>query len=1136
MINPDLPNMNHQKTILLLLIILLSFGNIFAQQNNIRFKRITINDGLSLSSVYCIFQDSKGFMWFGTEDGLNRYDGKNFVIYRSNPDDLNTITHKWIEHIYEDSKGKLWFGSRGGLTRFDPVHEQFTQFRGLGANKALTNDTITHLYEDSHNRLWVGTLNGINCIDLEKLSSISIKNSQSISSRINGILQTNSNNILIATDVGLYSYSQKSNQITKEKLSDAQDSIRISTIIQTPKSILVGTKNGFYILDKNLKAKPKHFLEDIEVERILLGKDSTIWVSTNNALLYKHKNATHFKKSVKSFESTNSLSINTEKPLIIDKNNDLWFGTFGSGLFRLDTKEQKKYHYKNNSADAQSLSENSINCIYEDKNGVIWIGTFGAGISIYDPQLHKFELLKHNPLDLNSLPGNFIWSICEDKDANVWIGTNNQGLTQYQISQDTFIRYDFRQSRKLPHKAIRKVYEDRKGLIWIGTDGDGLIRYNPSNGKRKYYTNDSNNKQSISNNSVRVIFEDSEGLLWVGTQNGLNLLDPKTEKFTQFKHSDNDPNSISHNFVYSVIFEDTKGNIWVGTYGGGLNVYNKESKSFKSYTYKSNSQNTISDDVVFSIYEEKNGTLWIGTNNKLNKFNPNTQQFEHFGTEHGLPNNVIYGVLPDNKNNLWLSTNSGICKFSLNNNSCNNFDVHDGLQSNEFNGGAFHKGKSGLLYFGGVYGLNIINPDKEITEDALYDAVLTKFEIHGQPVNVLPTSSKDNKISYNKENDSYGFSKSIAFTDSIELDYEHRFISFEFSTLSNFSPDKVNYAYRLKGLEKKWVYSEKRNFASYSNLSPGKYSFQVIAQNPYGKWSETPKQLQIIIHPPFYMTWWFILLLVMVASGIIVFVYGYLLNIKTNKLLSAQNEKIKIANKNLKESEQNLKEMVATKDKFFRIISHDLKNPFTSLLSISEMIHENYEHVEEEEKQIGIQKIHESVKHIFNLLENLLTWSRSQTGKIDFEPREFDLCGLISETINLYQASAEKKQIHLTKFCPAEIRVKADRNMCSSVLRNLINNAIKFSHNTSEVSIQVIPHIDFHEIQIIDQGIGIDKENIDKLFRIDLKYKSSGTAGEKGTGLGLLLCKEFVEINGGQIKVESKFGEGSTFLFTLPSA
>ena len=1124
------------KPKLLILCLLLIVLSVSAQQNNIRFKRITINDGLSLSSVYCIHQDSKGFMWFGTEDGLNKYDGKNFIIYRSDPDNSNTISYKWIEQIFEDSEGKLWLGSRGGLSRFDPVDEQFIQYRGVGPKRSLTNDTITHIFEDSSNKLWIGTLKGINCISISSLNRFDIKGANIIQSRVNCIIELNQDIILIGTDAGLYTFNQKSNEIKKHSFTDLKTDYSVLSISKSKQSVLLGTDRGLLKCDANLNCTVASSLEKFRIEDILIDKDSTLWVSTNFALFSKKKGSDQFRKSVKSFLTTNSLSINTQKPIIEDNVGNIWFGTFGSGLYKFGAKENKKYHYKNNSADSQSLSENSINCLYEDKNDMIWIGTFGAGISIYDPQLHKFGLLRHDPLDENSLASNFIWSICEDRDSNIWIGTNNQGLTKYNVQLDTFVRYDFRKSKSLPHTAIRKVYEDKKGVIWVGTDGDGLIRFDPKTNKRKFYKNEINNDRSLSNNSVRVIYEDSDGLLWIGTQIGLNLFDPNIEKFTQFKHSDSDPNSISHNFVYSVIYEDSQGKIWVGTYGGGLNVYNKATKSFENFTYSPNTQNSISDNIVFSIHEEKDGILWIGTNNKLNRFNLTTRQFEHFGTEHGLPNNVIYSVVPDNNNNLWLSTNSGLCRFSIKNYNSYNFDVHDGLQSNEFNGGAFHKGKSGLLYFGGVYGINIVDPNKEFHEDSLYNAVLTKLEIHGQPIHILPSLKDGNKILHNKESDTYSFSKSIAYTDTIELNYDHRFLSFEFSTLSNFSPDKVNYAYRLIGLEKKWIYSENRNFASYSNLSPGNYTFQVIAQNPFGRWSKNPKEMQIIIHPPFYMTWWFILLEILIVSGVIIFVYGYLLNLKTNKLLSEQNEKIKIVNKNLKESEQNLKELVATKDKFFRIISHDLKNPFTSLLSISEMIHENYNLVNDEEKKIGVRKIHESVKHIFNLLENLLTWSRSQTEKIHYEPVEFDLCELISETLTLYSASADKKQINLTKFCPEEIKVIADRNMCSSILRNLINNAIKFSNSTGEVSIKVIPNTNYHEIQVIDQGVGIDKENIDKLFRIDLKYKSSGTAGEKGTGLGLLLCKEFVEINGGKIEVKSKLGEGSTFLFTLPSA
>ena len=1125
------------RTKLFLLLIGLSFSTFLsAQQNNVRFKRITINNGLSLSSVYCIFQDSKGFMWFGTEDGLNRYDGKNFTIYRSDPENPNSISYKWIEQIFEDSLGNLWFGSRGGLTQFNPVSEIFTQFRGVGPNQQLRNDTITHLFEDAKQQLWIGTMRGIHRLNLKNLEIEAIKG-EFPHSRINCFLEEKNDNFWVGTNNGLFYYDMESNEFREKSILEEKYDLEVTSLDYQDNYLLVGTNQGLYSISQGIDYKDslKHFLKGLHIESILLDSKKDLWVVTSKALFKRRKNSQLFNKAIKSFESTNSLSINTNKPILENKSGEIWFGTFGSGLYRILPEKRHKFHYKSNSADPQSLSENSINCIYEDRSGVIWIGTFGAGISIYDPQSHKFSIFKHNPLSDNSLASNFIWSVWEDHEGDVWIGTNDRGISRYNIERDSFIHYDFRKSVKYPYSAIRKVFEDRKKNIWIGTDGDGLIRFEPKNGNRVHYTHKSGDNNSISNNSVRVIFEDSEGIIWIGTKDGLNQFNPQTNTFKQFKHDENDPNSISHNFIYSVIFEDSKGLIWIGTYGGGLNVLDKQTGKFRSYRYSPDGDNGISDNIVFSVYEDKNGILWIGTNNKLNRYDPKSDRFTQFGTEEGLPNNVIYGALADENNKLWLSTNYGICRFSLNDFSVKNFDVHDGLQSNEFNGGAFHKGKSGKLYFGGVYGLNVIDPNQEFPEEAPYDVVLTMLEIHGQEVCVSPISSKDgSKVLYSSENDSYSFSKSIAFTEEIKLDYNHRFISLEFSSLSNFSPDKVNYAYRLKGLEDRWIYSGRRNYASYSNLSPGSYMFQVQAQNPNGKWSRQPKELIIEIFPPFYMTWWFILLEVILGSCLIIFVYIYLLNIKTNKILTEQNEKIKITNMQLKESEQNLKELVATKDKFFRIISHDLKNPFTSLLSISEMIHENYQLVEEKEKQTGIRKIHESVKHIFSLLENLLTWSRSQTGKIHFNPEEFDLSELISQTVRLYSASADKKEIQLKQTCSQNAIVKADRNMCSSILRNLINNAIKFSNPKTEIRINVEKSNAFLKVQVIDQGVGIEKENLDKLFRIDLKYKTTGTLGEKGTGLGLLLCKEFAETNGGKIWVESSPGKGSTFSFLVP--
>jgi signal transduction histidine kinase/ligand-binding sensor domain-containing protein len=1123
-----------QTKISLLLASLCLVLSLNAQQKDIRFKRITINDGLSVSSVYCIFQDSKGFMWFGTEDGLNRYDGKNFIIYRGDTNKAQDISYKWIEQIKEDSEGNLWFGSRGGLTRFNPVNEKFEQFRGVGKDPALSNDTITCLFEDSNKRIWIGTLNGINCIDMEKRTVLSARNQSLLNARINCFFKGKNNNFWVGTNKGLFLYKSDKNQFEEWKL-DKKQTFQVKAISLQDNHLLVGTNRALLKVDLNLKDKtPEVILKGLSIENILNGNSDHIWVSTSKMLLHFDKKG-KMHKIVKSFESTNSLSVNTNKPIIKSTNGEIWFGTYGSGLFRILPDKKEKLNYTSNSADGQSLSQNSINCIYEDKSGVIWIGTFGAGISIYDPKAHKFDLFKHNALNENSLASNFIWSICEDSNNDVWIGTNDRGVSRYVSAQDTFLHYDFRISVKKAHTAIRKVYEDSKGNIWIGTDGDGLIKMNPETNRRTTFKYEAGNKSSISNNSVRVIFEDKQNNIWVGTRDGLNLYEGK-RKFKQFKHDDLNKTSISHNFVYSCIFEDSKGLIWIGTYGGGLSIYNREKDEFTPMQ-TDGTFNCISDDIVFSVYEAPDGTFWIGTNNKLNHYNPVSKEFKHFGTNEGLPNNVIYGILPDENNHLWLSTNAGVCKFSLKDYSVQNFDVHDGLQSNEFNGGAFHKGKSGMLYFGGVYGLNVIDPGKTFPEEKLYDVVITKFAIHGQELQVSQGDSiNNNAVVHLLREDLYYSSKSIPFAEELQLEYKDRFISLEFSTLSNFSPDRVNYAYRLKGLEEKWVYTGKRNYASYANLSPGTYTFQVRAQNPVGKWSDTVRELKIRILPPFYLTWWFMLLALVVISCAFIFVYNALLNMRTNKILTSQNELIREANQQLRVSENNLKELVATKDKFFRIISHDLKNPFTSLLSISEMIHENYHLVEEDEKKTGVRKIHESVKHIFSLLENLLTWSRSQTGKIEFHPVEFSLSDLLEESVSLYKASADKKKIRLAKDCEKEVKVYADRNMCSAILRNLLNNAIKFSNPDTEIKLAAEANGKFVEIKVIDQGIGIAPENLDKLFRIDLKYKSQGTSGEKGTGLGLLLCKEFAEANGGKIWVESIPTVGSTFSFLIPSA
>lgn len=496
-----------------------------AQETEIRFKRITINDGLSLSSVYCIYQDRKGFMWFGTEDGLNRYDGKNFVIYRDNPLDSNSISNKWIELIYEDYNNNLWFGSKGGLTRFNPVKEHFTQFRYSADNtNGLNNDTITSLLEDTRHNLWVGTLSGLNRIDLTS-NTISrfVVDHEGLKSRINFLKMDINACIWIGTNKGLFFWDTESDLISKLDLPEADGDIQVLALTFLKNEAYIGTNYGLIRYNPNTSKSEWYYIRRIRstryadqlIENLHPTMDGKVWVVTKHGLFIFNPRNNTFTRKIQSLDISHSLAINTKKPFIEDSKNNIWYGTYGDGVFKIDQENDRTYNYQHNPANPQSLSENSINCIYEDRTGVIWFGTFGAGISSYDPYSHKFECIKNNPLNQNSLSSNFIWSVIESSDGLIWIGTNDKGLNIYNPSTNRFRFYtpSNRDPNSISYHSIRDIFEDSHNNIWLGTDGGGLNQY-LGNGKFKVYKSIFNDSSSLSNNSVRVIYEDKDGFLY----------------------------------------------------------------------------------------------------------------------------------------------------------------------------------------------------------------------------------------------------------------------------------------------------------------------------------------------------------------------------------------------------------------------------------------------------------------------------------------------------------------------------------------------------------------------------------------------------------------------------------------------
>lgn len=1137
----------------LLALALLSLPSLFGQDEYVRFKRITINDGLSLSSVYNIYQDSKGFLWFGTEDGLNKYDGQSITVFGATTDQHNILANKWIELVYEDKSGMIWIGSRGGLTKYNPRKGVFTVIQNdPESDESLSNDSVTAITADPRNEIWIGTFGGLNRVDrfTNEVERIDPEEEElsGLTSRISGFLQDLSGNLWISTYSGLFSYDSKSRLFFNETADGMVDpDARIYSMVQDDETIWLGTDSGLIKVD--LSGNQDHQLLTLEFEdprtsitSLLLDMYGKVWVQTNDGLYCINPDELNLERIIGTGGTTHSLALNPVEPLLEDREGKIWFGSYGDGLYKIDPVNLSYKHYLHNPADPESLSENSINCIFEDRSGVLWFGTFGAGISILDPQANKFTLFKNNPFNRNSLASSFLWTICEATDSVLWFGTNAHGISCYDQYRLTFTHYnhDPFDPSSLSNSSVRKIFQDSQNRIWIGTDGGGLNLYYPEDRSFVQYVHDPDDPSSISHNSVRAIYEDRYGRLWIGTRQGLNLYDTLTNSFKRFMHDEEDPESLANNFIYSSIYQDAEDMLWVGTYGGGLCKMNIEDGRCTSFAHDPDDPTTISDNIVYSIHEDETGRFWIGTNSGLNMFYPATGSFRRFGVGEGLANEVIYGILPDDENNIWMSTNLGIIRFNLESFEVKNFDMNDGLQSNEFNGGAYHRGRHGELFFGGVYGLNVIDPNNIDPVREVTEVTLTKLEVLGSDVLIAGVDLEEEYEDQPGRIIAYegGFysSENPTYMEEIVLDYNHRFFSVEFSALNNLQSGKLQYSYIMENLETEWNNAGSRNYVSYANMKAGHYTLKVVATNADGFRSDPPLQLRITVTPPFWQLWWFILLEIVVASAIAVMIYIYLVKSRTNRLLKYQNQQISEANQALRKSEKNLMELNATKDKFFSIISHDLKNPFSSLLSISELMVDSFDAAEREDHKAGFRKINQSVKHLLDLLENLLTWSRSQRGRIKYDPVKFNLSNLIQENLNLHKLLAEKKGIMLMSSDSDELFAYGDRDMINSVIRNLMTNAVKFTDRDKRVEIKVSPKEEEIEVSIVDEGIGIPAENMEKLFRIDEKFKSTGTAGEKGTGLGLIICREFVEKNGGEISVQSQPGIGTTFSFTIPSA
>lgn len=804
--------------------------------------------GLSQNMVNCIMQDKEGFLWFGTWDGLNRYDGYSFLIFNKQ----SGMSNSTINALLQDEDGNIWVGTQDGLNRLERNTSSFTSYKKIpGDRNSLSNNTINHIYQDEKGILWISTIQGLNRFDKENnvYTRINFNMLQADSIRtnwINKVVEDDNGLLWIATRYGLFSLDDSTHSFTPY-FHNPDDPLSIS---------------------------------DNNITDIYCDESGRLWLGTHNGLNRMLDNGSGFKHYFHSHNIPKSISNNVVNCIFEDSRGMFWVGT--SDKLNLFNQEENTFTHYSHSGINTSISNDDIRCILEDDMGSIWIGTYN-GVNKAKLGLSKFNYYHRDPSNPKSLSSDIIHAIFKDDDGKIWLGTG-KGVNIFDRQSGNYsqLSYQLDPYTNLRDERVRALLKDSRGNVWIGTNSYGLLKYDPRSGEFKTYMAEAGNPDKINGNGILWVLEDHAGYIWVATNRGVNAFHPDSSEMRSWMHDPRDEGSISHNRVW-MIYEDSKHNMWFGT-NNGLNLYDPKTDSFISYTYDPDDPNSISANAVFGIFEDSKGNYWIGTmGGGLNHFDLESGVFTPYTEQNGLPNNVVYMTLEDKEGNLWLTTNWGMSKFNPTTHEFINFDIHDGLQGNEFNGGAWFHAEDGEMFFGGMDGYNSFIPEEIKQNETPPRLAITSFKILNETLN-----------------------REFSDGDTIHLGYDDNFFSIEFAALDFSNPAKNMYSYTLEGYEDEWNSRDAdRRVAEYTRVEPGSYVFRVRGSNNDGYWNNEGTSLHIIILPP----WWDTLLFRIVFGALIfallwTFIYWRIRTIKRKhevekKVLAIEKELFDIQQKAL---------------------------------------------------------------------------------------------------------------------------------------------------------------------------------------------------------------------------------------------
>lgn len=1075
----------------------------------IHFTHLSLKEGLSQTTINAIAQDSRGFMWFGTHDGINRYDGYSFVTYRGDPGQTSSRKGHIVLDMLADPSGVLWIGTEaGGLSRFDPASETYKvyQYRPDNPN-GLRNNTVGSIWRDMDGSLWLGTNGGW-------LTHFDPRNESFRNFRLPGMQDAPRSRNLIwrvfRDRAGILWMSHGDAGLAR--FDDVAETF--SVFAHDPddaRTIGAGRVNDIFEATSGSEGRAGNLL-------ICTSAGGLNVLDRSSGQFTRFRHDPHDPRSI-SYDNCNRI--------FRDCAGTYWVGT-ERGLNQFDPATGRFIRHLEDAANPHALSDDNIRSIYEDRGGTLWFGTHSNGINKLDPGTLQFRHYRHQANNPNSLSTSYIYAILEDRQQILWIGGDDGVLNRMDRSSGTVTRY-----RPDPHdpsalnasQSLSAFYEDRAGTLWIGTFGGGLHSLDRRTGIFKRFVRNPSDRHSISSDFVMSIEEDDRGFMWVGTfDGGLNRFDRSTGRFERvhakrIKPSAGDPSGYIPVIVRDV-YKDRAGMLWLTSWEEGLTRFDPQTGASKNYRHRSDDAHSLVSDVTLMVHEDRDGMLWIATGAGLEKFDPRTGRFQHYTVSDGLSNDVVYALAEDRHGALWVSSNRGLTRFDPRTKQFRNYTSADGLQGEEFNQRAVYRSDSGELFFGGINGLTAFHPD-EVTDDPYVPpVVLTELQLFTQPVRF----GKDSILQ-----------KPIWATQRIRLGPDQDFISIGFSALSYAAPEDNRYRFKLEGLDKDWYEVDAgRRLATYTSLPPGEYVFRVQGSNEDGIWNEAGASLALTVVPPWWKTTAFRALVVVLGAGLIALVFI----MQRMNALSRQHRleaEVSERTRELSIAKEKAESANRTKSVFLASMSHELRTPLNAILGYAQIL--GRKELQDLQISRGLHTIQQAGEHLLSLINDILDLAKIEAGKVELDHSVMNVRSFLIQVSDLVRVKAQEKGLTFEEDFSgvSSVSVHTDEGRLRQVLLNLLSNAIKFTQRgsvTLHVScVDANGTVALH-FEVSDTGIGIPEQKLPSLFR-PFEQVEGVSQRYGGTGLGLAISAQLVRQFGGELQVASTVGQGSRFWFDL---